>query len=116
MNKIFQYTLIYILSVFFSSISQIMLKRSALKHYDSKLKEYLNPLVVLAYMIFFISNLLTIFAYKFVPISMGPILESSGYIFIGILSYIFLKERLNRRKLFGLVFIFLGILIFSFDY
>ncbi|KTE93858.1 multidrug ABC transporter [Desulfitobacterium hafniense] len=102
---------IFIFSVFISSISQIMLKKSALKNYDSKIKEYINPLVITAYSVFFISSLLTMFAYKYVPLSIGPILESTGYIFVGVLSYIFLKERINARKLAGMIIILLGIIV-----
>lgn len=104
---------IFIFSVFISSVSQIMLKKSALRHYDSKINEYLNPLVIVAYGIFFTSSLITMFAYKYVPLSMGPILESTGYIFVGILSYFILKEKLSKRILTGMAFILLGIIIFS---
>lgn len=113
MNKVLVYAGIFIFSVCISSVSQIMLKKSALRCYDSKIKEYLNPLVIVAYGIFFISSLATIFAYKYVPLSMGPILESSGYIFVSGLSYIFLKEKLSKRKLTGMAIILFGILVFS---
>jgi len=113
MNKMLIYTGIFIFSVFISSVSQIMLKKSALKHYDSKIKEYLNPIVIIAYGIFFISSLVTMIAYKYVPLSMGPIWESSGYIFVGVLSYIFLQERLSKRKLTGMAIILIGILVSS---
>lgn len=113
MNKVSVYVGIFILSVFTSSVSQIILKKSALKDYDSKIKEYLNPFVITAYGIFFIASLVTMFAYKYVPLSMGPILESSGYIFVSVLSYIFLKEKLSKRKLTGMAIILFGILVFS---
>ena len=113
MNKVPVYAGIFIFSVFISSVSQIMLKKSALKHYDSKIEEYLNLFVIISYGIFFISSLVTMFAYKYVPLSMGPILESSGYIFVSMLSYIFLKEKLSKRKLMGMVIILFGILVFS---
>jgi len=113
MNTMLIYSGIFIFSVCISSVSQIMLKKSALKQYDSRIKEYLNPLVIIAYGIFFISSLVTMFAYKYVPLSMGPILESSGYIFVSVLSYIFLNEKLSKRKLTGMVIILIGILVFS---
>ena len=64
---------------------------------------------------FFASSLLTVWAYKFVPLSMGPILESSGYVFVTILSVIFLKERVGKKKLLGLLIIIVGIMIYSFS-
>lgn len=113
MNNVLVYAGIFILSVCISSVSQIMLKKSALKQYDSKIKEYLNPLVIIAYGIFFTSSLMTMFSYRYVPLSMGPILESSGYIFVSVLSCIFLKEKLSKRKLAGMSIILFGILVFS---
>lgn len=111
MDKVSVYAGIFIFSIFISSVSQIMLKKSALKHYDSKIKEYFNLLVIIAYSIFFISSSVTIVAYKYVPLSMGPILESSGYIFVNGLSYLFLRERLSKRKLTGMIIILFGILV-----
>lgn len=105
--------LLFLFSVFISSVSQIILKISAGEEHENVVKEYLNGKVICAYGIFFTSSLLTVVAYRYVPLSMGPILESSGYIFVSILGYIFLKERISRRKIIGIVFIILGIVIAS---
>lgn len=105
------FSMVFIFSVFVSSVSQIMLKKSALKKYDNKLKEYLNPLVICAYGLFFLSSLITVFALKYVPLSFGPILESTGYIFINVLSLLFLKEKISRRKYIGMAVIILGIIV-----
>ena len=52
MNKtVLIYSCVLLLGVFVSAISQVMLKKSALKQYDSKIKEYMNPLVIIAYII-----------------------------------------------------------------
>ena len=107
------YVLIFLVSVFISSVSQILLKTSANKIYDSKIKEYLNIKVIFAYGIFFLSSLITVYAYKFVPLSFGGILESSGYIFVTILGYIFLHEKINKKKIFGLLIIMIGIILFN---
>ncbi len=113
MNEMSVYSGIFIFSVFISSVSQIMLKKSALRCHDSKLKEYLNPLVITAYGIFFTSSLITMLAYKYVPLSMGPVLESSGYIFVTILGVLVLKEKISKRKLLGMTVIIIGIVVFS---
>lgn len=107
------YSILFICSVFISSISQILLKKSALKRYDSKIKEYLNPLVISAYCIFFSCTLIGIIAYEFIPLSMGPIFESTGYVFVSILGFIFLKERISKKKAIGMVIIVIGVLVFS---
>lgn len=108
-----KYIILFLSAVFVSSISQIMLKKSAAKEYDSKLKEYLNPWVIIAYVLFFGATLFTVTAYKYVPLSMGPILESSGYFFVTILGMIFLKEKMGKRKVIGLLLILLGTIIFN---
>lgn len=108
-----KYIILFLCSVFVSSISQIMLKKSANKTYDNALKEYLNPWVIIAYGLFFASTLITVTAYKYVPLSLGPILESSGYFFVTILGMIFLKEKVGKKKALGLLVILAGIIIFN---
>ena len=105
---------VFLCSVLISSISQILLKKSADKTYDSRLKEYLNPLVIIAYGMFFCSMMITMYCYRYVDVSAGPILESAGYIFVGVLGYIFLKEKFTAKKIIGMLLIMLGIVIFSF--
>jgi len=107
------YFVIYFLSVFLASCSQILLKKSAQKKYDSKIKEYLNPLVIGAYAVFAITAVMSVVAYKVVPLSLGPVIETTGYIHIAILSLIFLKEKMTRRKAAGTLLIILGIVVFS---
>lgn len=105
---------VFLVSVLISSISQILLKKSADKTYDSRLKEYLNPLVIIAYGMFFCSMMITMYCYRYVDVSAGPIFESAGYIFVGVLGYIFLKEKFTAKKIIGMLLIMLGIVIFSF--
>lgn len=104
---------VLLVSVFISSVSQVLLKKAADRTYKDKLSEYLNPLVIGAYAMFFASVILTMLALKYVPLSMSPILESTGYIFVSVLGYFFLKERFSRRKVFGFCLILAGIAVFS---
>ena len=107
------FSLVFVVSVLISSISQVMLKTSANKSYSDRIKEYLNPTVIIAYGLFFLSTLITVFAYKVVPLSLGPVLESTGYIFVAVLGVVLLKEKMSRRKLFGMILILTGIALFS---
>lgn len=113
MNEKILFSLIFIFGVFISSISQIILKKSADKTYDSRIKEYLNPKVIFAYTIFFAATLCSVWAYTVIPLSLGPILESAGYIFVAFLSWLFLKEKISKQKLIGLSIIIIGIIIYS---
>ena len=76
------YALILLFGVFISAVSQVLLKKSALKTYDSRIKEYLNIRVITAYAIFFVSTLLCIIAYRGIPLSMGPLLEATSYFYV----------------------------------
>lgn len=114
MNRIeFLYSLLTLFAVFISSMSQVLLKMAALKDYDSAIQEYLNPFVIVAYLMFAGSTLLAIFAYKYVPLSMGPILESTGYIYVTIFGVRLFGESINRRKIIALGMMVAGILIFA---
>lgn len=107
-----KYIFIFISSVLISSMSQILLKQSANTTYSSKLKEYLNCKVILAYILFFVSTIITIIAYKHIPLSLGPVLESFGYIFVSILGFIFLHEKIGIRKLIGMLVVLIGVSVF----
>ena len=113
MNSKWLFSIVFICGVFVSSVSQVLLKKSAQQHYQNKIREYLNARVIFAYMIFFAATLCSIIAYKVIPLSLGPILGSAGYIFVAFLSRIFLKEKITKRKILGLSVIIIGIVIFS---
>ena len=108
-----KYIVLFLSAVLISSVSQIMLKKSANKTYESKLKEYMNPWVIIAYGLFFGATLVTVIAYKYIPLSLGPILESAGYFFVTILGMIFLKEKVGKKKALGLFIILAGIIVFN---
>ena len=105
MNKtVLIYSCVLLLGVFVSAISQVMLKKSALKQYDSKIKEYMNPLVIIAYIMFVGTTFLSIIAYKGIPLSMGPIT------FFGVKIF---GEKLNLRKVVALGLIIFGIIVYA---
>lgn len=90
-----------------------MFKKNANKNYNNKLKEYFNKYVITAYFIFFVSTILTIIAYKGIELKYGPIITSVGYIFILIMSKIFLDEKITINKLLGIFLIIVGIFVIS---
>ena len=108
-----KYIIIWIISVFISSVAQIMLKVEANKEHASRLKEYLNPMVVGSYAIFFLSTFLTMYALKYVPLTYSPIIEPLSYIFVPVICVLVLKERISKRRMLGIVIMFIGIAVFS---
>ena len=105
--------LLMIVGVFINSVSQMMLKKSAMKTYPSKLREYLNWLVIGAYFISTAVTLLFSYTYKGIPLSLGPVLEASGYIFVTFWGLTVFGEKLNRKKVIALGMIIVGIVISS---
>ncbi|NLD98310.1 MAG: multidrug ABC transporter [Fibrobacter sp.] len=107
------YVILYLASGLIAAVSQVMLKKAALKQYDNVIKEYLNPLVIVAYGLFFLTTVLGVLAYKGLPLSVGPVLETINYIYITVFGVLIFKEKLNKRKLMALFLIIIGILVYT---
>ncbi len=108
-----KYIAIWIISVFISSVAQIMLKVEANRDHSSRIKEYLNPMVIGSYAIFFLSTFLTMYALKYVPLTYSPIIEPLSYIFVPVIGVLVLKEKISKRRLLGMLIMFVGIAVFS---
>lgn len=107
------YVIVFLISVLVSSISQVILKTSANEEHDNKIKEILNAKVIFAYGLFFLATLLTMLAYRKVPLSMGAVLETTGYVYVALLGRFILHETLDKYKICGNLLIIIGIIIFS---
>ena len=106
-----KYILIYVVSVFISSIAQILLKKSAQNEHSSLVGEYLNVYVITAYFIFLISTVLTIIALKQVPLSMAPVIEALSYIFVSVMGYYAVHEKIGKKKALGICLIIVGMCV-----
>lgn len=105
------YVIVFLASVLIASISQIILKISAKSNHKNIVREYVNKYVIFGYLLMFISSFLTTIAYRGIPLSYGPIINSLGYLIVGFLSRAILKEKVTKRKILGYVLIVLGVLI-----
>lgn len=99
--------------VFISAVSQVMLKKASMKKYDSAIKEYLNPLVIFAYVLFVGTTFLSILAYRGIPLSLGPVLEATSYIYVTFFGVVVFKEKLTKRKVLALGCVLCGIVIYA---
>ena len=104
--------IVLLISVLIASFSQILLKKSAEKTYSSWLREYLNVYVICGYGMMFVSMFMTIIAYSGMEFTNVQIIEATGYIMVLILSYFFFREKITKRKLLGMLFIFAGIAVY----
>ncbi len=108
------YIAIFISASLISAFSQILLKTAARKKYSSWIYEYLNVRVIVAYFIFFVATLITVYCYKIIPLSLGAMLEASGYVFVTVLGRLILKERVSKQKILGMALVILGVVTVAF--
>lgn len=113
MSELILYSIILLFGVFISAVSQVILKKESMKRHDSISKDYLNRNVIIAYILFVGTTFLSIIAFKVVPLTMGPVLEATSYIWITIFGVVIFKEVVTKRRLLALFLIISGIIMFS---
>lgn len=101
-----------LMATFVAAVSQIMLKESAQKKYTSQIEEYVNPLVIGGYALLLGTTLITVLALRFIPMTLAAALDSTGQIFVPVLSFFILKEHINRQKMIGMVVIIMGLIVY----
>lgn len=103
--------IIYLITPLVSALSQLILKKAADNPKYKGVATYLNFPVILAYALFFGCMLLNVVALRTLDLTIASVLEASGYIYVMLLSYFFLKEKISKRKLIGNLVIVLGIVL-----
>lgn len=98
----------FVVSILIASFSQIILKKGA-----KQKNIYINKYTIIGYTLMVVSTVLTLIGYKGVNLTASGILQSLSFIFVPIFSYIFLKERINKKIVVGIFIIIIGIIIFS---
>ncbi len=99
--------------VVISAMSQILLKKSADRKYKNIILEYLNPSVIISYVIFFGCVLIDTYSLKGITMASNSILDSLSYILIPLFGFLFLNEKLNGLQIFGILVIFAGFVIYA---
>ena len=103
--------LIYLITPFLSALSQLLLKKAADNPKYSGIRTYLNGQVILAYGLFFGCMLLKVVALRTLDLTIASVLEASGYLYVMVLSFLILKEKITPRRLIGNLVIVLGIIL-----
>ena len=107
------YYISVVLGILACSVSQLLLKHSANSSHRSQILEIINPWVASAYAIFFVSLLVNIWAMAHgVQLKEMAMLESLGYIFVPLLSWLVLKEQITKRTILAILMILAGIIVF----
>jgi drug/metabolite transporter (DMT)-like permease len=105
--------LIFIAGAFITAVSQTMLKVSANREHAKRAGEYLNPLVLGSYALFVLVLVMNIIGYRWIEYKYGSIINCLSYVFIMLLGFGFLKERVTWQKIVGNLIIILGIVVFT---
>ena len=80
--------------------------------YDSFIREYLNPWVIGGYMLLVCSTVLNICGLRGLSFMNGPVMESLGFALVLLLSRLFFREKITKRKLLGVGCILAGMLVY----
>lgn len=110
-----KYWLVGFFSVCLSCISQMLLKKGAMKSWPTYIKEYLNAFVICGYIIMAICVFLTIYMYTGMQLKYGAVIEAAGYIIILFIGRIVFNEKITSKKVIGNLLIIAGIVVFHFS-
>jgi len=97
----------------FTSFGHICFKTFALKNKTALPASLLDRHFALGIMLFGSSVILSIIALKFIDFSAFYSFTALNYLFISVLSKIYLKERLDKSKIIGNMIIIVGILVYN---
>ena len=109
------YFLIAYLAVVLTAAAQVLLKIGANRNKDlGFIKLYINSLTILGYGIMGFTTLLNLYVYKFLDLKYAVIIIPFTFLFVAVLSYFLLKEKVTRNQFLGYAVIMIGVLIFNF--
>ena len=103
--------LIYLITPLLSAVSQLILKKAADDPRYTGIRAYLNAPVILAYGLFFGCMLLNVVALRTLELTVASVLEASSYLYVMVLGFLFLREKVTPRRLIGNLVIVVGIVL-----
>ena len=105
---------VMVFGVFIASLAQVLLKKSAQAGHENTIREYMNARVILGYGMMIFATFCSVFAYRMVPISLGMVLDATGYIFVTFFGFYIFKETVTKRRFVALTLVVSGILVYAF--
>ena len=104
--------LVLLLNALVSSFSQVLLKKSAIKNNGDMISQYINPYVIISYILFLVVLFVNIFAMRFINMSVVSVFsEAVSIVFTLFMCHVFLNERLSTIKLLSMVLIIIGVIL-----
>lgn len=99
-----------LLSISIVTISQIMLKISAEKYKnESVIKTYINPIVICAYLLFFLVTVLNVYIFSKVDLLYNNLIIGITYVSVTISGILYFKEKNTLSKSISIVLIAVGV-------
>lgn len=105
--------LLMVVSAAVTAFSQILLKKSANASHKGIIFEYLNPLVIISYLCYAFVLALNVFIYTKIDYRFGVVINAMSTVLVMMLSKVFLKEKITRKRIFGNLLIVAGVLVFT---
>ncbi len=109
-----KYIIVGFLAVLLTAIAQLLLKKGAQKtNQGSLVRLFLNTYTLAGYGLFVVVTVMNVYVYRYLPLKFGVIFLPFTFIFVSLLAYFFLKERLSRTQKRGALIILCGVVIFN---
>ena len=99
-------------TVFLTSLSQVLLKIASDKK-ESFAHNIFKSITLVSYLLFFFATLLSVFALQQIDLKMVTALGSVTIMLTVFCAGIFLKEKIHRVQLLGVIMIAVGVSVFS---
>mgnify|MGYP000072634067 CR=1 FL=1 len=106
------YVLLYLCSTFLSAVSQVLLKKAALREHKSVLAEYTDWRVILGYASLWL-HALNDAGLQGRTAQRRACTGATGYIYVTIFGVTIFHEKMNPKKLAALAMILVGILVYA---
>jgi uncharacterized membrane protein len=105
---------IFVSGVILASIGQVLIKTGATRGKGrSVVRSFFDPFVIAGYTLMMVSTVTSTIALRVLPLKLTVTLAPLGYIIVVFLSLAFLRERMRRHHVWGMVIIVAGIVIFN---
>ncbi|MGB9928925.1 MAG: hypothetical protein ACPK85_11060 [Methanosarcina sp.] len=110
-----RFSILYLVSVIlFTGSSQVLLKLGAKKANKNKfIMAYINPYTFFAYCLYLLTTLLTVYALKDIPLNLFYASTSLKFVLILALSKLMLQEKIDPGKVFAVLLIVVGVIVFN---
>ncbi len=106
--------LIALSAILIASIAQLLLKSSAGTKKDQSLfNKIINVKVIVSYGLMFLSSFLNVLALRHLELKLVPVMEATGFIWVPLFSWLFLREKPTKNNIGGCIMIILGMCLFA---